>query len=428
MSSAKDPRDRPIIDNFADVLKCLATSDEYKNRPPIGPPSDLPALTDQELLVLQQGTSLAGETQLYNYEQLAIIEPHAKPIEVPYPKRETLADLNVCGIDGSNQRIARGSFYFVLTRAAIIEFRYSIANAKPYFYNRVSDASAVIWVDGNIFSEEIRLFTNTKVDSNAGDSFNMLAALRKDTGKPWLLRYDSKRIDKSPSQHALGWAVKLQQALEMRCLADIRTDVRTICIKDGPLFSTSLSIAENLEGLSVLNAWDRQNLVASSKRVQDSRLLVELLLTKSTLRDYWFPRQNLSDSAISEISSDALLLPRILKPGFRTPLIEAIPRARVEITRVEPRLTPLACYYLSRHKPHTYLRLEVPKFQWENCPESVEEALSVTAWQHEMGRTAPLVQLMADERCQLSSEKRMLEYQTSLAVDNNNLDLPEAYE
>lgn len=415
----------PITDSFGDVLNCLVAGNNYRTKPPVGPPADLPALTNEELAALQTPSSAKDDKQ-YSYDSLALVEDNAAPVFVEYPSESLLGDLNVCGIDGSNQRVARASFYFILARASIVDFKYSSKNEKPYFYDRCQDASAVTWVDGNIFDEKIRLFTAGVSDS--AQNLDVLKHVQQQDRRPLLVRYDSATNEKSPAQHALGWAVKLQQALEMACLQSIRTEQRTVCIKDGPLYSTSLGIRENVDGLSVIHTWKRQNLIACSKRVQDSRLLLELLLSNRDLRDYWFPGQNLIDNAISDISSDALILPRLLRPGHRTPFIKAIPRARVAIPETDARLAPLACYYFSRHKPHTYVRFEVPACQWESNRSSVLEAISVAAWQHELGRIAPLVQLVADERCQLAAEKRILEYQTSSAVEQKQLDLPEAYQ
>ncbi len=68
----------------------------------------------------------------------------------------------------------------------------------------------------------------------------------------------------------------------------------------------------------------------------------------------------ISDKILNHIPSDSIILPRLLKPGERTPLFKAIPIARQSVVAEEsgdPKLTPLTCYYLSRTKPHTYLRL-----------------------------------------------------------------------
>ncbi len=63
----------------------------------------------------------------------------------------------------------------------------------------------------------------------------------------------------------------------------------------------------------------------------------------------------------------------------------------------------------------------------ERNKEAVEEAIRIVAWQHELGVTAPLVQLMADEQCQLTNEKMILEKQTLAALDRKNLNFIDTY-
>lgn len=415
-----------IVKSFGDVLNCFVDGKVYKTKPPQGPPENLPTLTNEELASLQQtlwGEDLAGTG--YAYQQIKLVEDPA-PIEVSMPTVEDLKDINVCGIDGSNQRIEKSSFYFLLARASIVEFRYSINNLKPYFYNRTFDTSGVLWVDGNVFNDDVRIYTEDLAFSEDG-SVNILSKIAKDIDYPFLVRHDPEKIDKSPSSHALGWAVKLQQALELACIKYIPTNIKTVCIKDGPLFSTSVSPSDTQEGLNPIFGWQDQVLVACSKRIKDSSLIAEALKRNVDLRNYWFPNQNINETTLKFISTDSLLLPRILKPGFRTPLMEALPVARQGVVNSEPRLMPLSCYYLSKHQPHTYIRLEIPKFMWERDKKRVEDAIRIVAWQHELGHRAPLVQLAADRRCQLTSEKDILEKQTMSVLFKKQLDFPEDY-
>lgn len=411
-----------IVSTFNGVLKSLVNGQDYVKSPPAGPPDDLGILTDEELQALQQttfGENLRDKT--YSYELISLIEEPI-PKKVKLPNGDDLKNLNVCGIDGSNQRVERSTFYFLLTRAAIIEFRYSKTNQKPYFYNKLIDKNAVVWVDGNVFKEDIRLQT-IPLSKNA----NVLNEINRNEILPFLVTYSPETVDKSPSSHALGWAVKLQQALEMQCLKYIPLDIETICIKDGPLFSTSISPQETIDGLNPIFQWQNQILICSSKRVRDSRLLVEAIQGNVELRNYWFPDQNITDQTIQHVSTDSILLPRILKPGFRTPMMEAVPRSRKAVVENEPRLMPLTCYYLSQHQPYTFIRIEIPKFMWERDKSKVEKAISVVAWQHELGHKAPLVQLTADIRCQLGYEKDILEKQTLSYLYKNGLNFPENY-
>ncbi len=411
-----------IVSTFNGVLKSLVKGQDYVKSPPAGPPDDLGILTDDELEALQQttfGENLRDKT--HSYKSISLIE-EPSPKKVTLPNGDDLKNLNVCGIDGSNQRVERSTFYFLLTRAAIIEFRYSKTNQKPYFYNKLIDKNAVVWVDGNVFKEDIRLQT-VPLPKDA----NVLNEINKNGSLPFLVTYSPKTIDKSPSSHALGWAVKLQQALEMQCLKYIPLDIETICIKDGPLFSTSISPQETIDGLNTIFQWQNQVLICSSKRVRDSRLLVEAIQGNVGLRNYWFPNQNITDQTIQHVSTDSILLPRILKPGYRTPLMEAVPRSRKAVVENEPRLMPLTCYYLSRHQPYTYIRIEIPKFMWQRDKIKIEKAISIVAWQHEIGHKAPLVQLTADLRCQLGYEKDILEKQTLSYLFKNGLNFPENY-
>ncbi len=54
-----------------------------------------------------------------------LVEDDYMPRKVNFPTLDFLSDLNIYGIDGSNQKIGKSVFYFVLARAAIINFRYS---------------------------------------------------------------------------------------------------------------------------------------------------------------------------------------------------------------------------------------------------------------------------------------------------------------
>ncbi|MBC6993572.1 DNA double-strand break repair nuclease NurA [Neolewinella lacunae] len=418
--------ERNVVQTFDRVMECFVDGEVYKRSPPTGPQEELATLSVEELKAIQQ-TVYGEDLQAtgYSYSHIKIIEdPQPKPVE--FPKIQDLENLNVCGIDGSSQRVERATFYFILARASIVEFRYSTVDLKPYFYNQTLDASAILWVDGNVFSDRLNLFTQSLKTDNHGRA-NILAPLAKDRSLPFLVKHDPTKIDKSPSSHAIGWAVKLQQGLELECLKKVPTDVPTVCIKDGPLFSTSVSPRDTLDGLYPIFAWNHHVLIAVSKRVKDSSLLVEALQKNIPLRDFWFKDQNINDQTLRLVSTDSIILPRILKPGYRTPLMEALPVSRKAIVEDEPRLMPLSCYYLSRHRPHTYIRLEIPKFMYDKNAEQVEKAISVVCWQHELGHKAPLVQVAADERCQLQHEKTILERQTISHLHKNNLHFPEDY-
>ena len=61
------------------------------------------------------------------------------------------------------KKLKRIRFFLILARAAIVNFKYSKGIEPPYFYRKHKDATAVTWVDGNIFTEEISLYTNRQL-------------------------------------------------------------------------------------------------------------------------------------------------------------------------------------------------------------------------------------------------------------------------
>jgi hypothetical protein len=417
--------------SFQTILGCLRDGSEYSQLPPRGPPSDLPSLTDDEIDALQ--TLAKGDTlhsdfgySTYAYESLKFVEDSYAPRDVAMPSPTDLDEVNIYAIDGSNQRVDRASFHIVMTRAALVQFHYSLRNTKPYTALRKRDCQGMVLADGNVFKDELAIHMDCKAGDTIKKEYPMLRLVKNST-KPILTRFDPESCDKNPKSHALGWAVKLQQALELALLEDV-PDGKGVCIRDGPLFSTSVSISDTQEGLEKTISWSDKILVSSSKRVSDSTLLLQALLSYQELRDYWFNNQELTTSTLKTIANDTILIPRILKPGQRTPMIAAIPRARKAVVENEERLTPLACYYLRKCRPHTIIRFEVPLFFWERDPEAVEWAISLAAWQHELGGKAPLIQLYADRSCQLMQERQMMERQVSLSMYMKNLSFPEEYE
>jgi hypothetical protein len=349
------------------------------------------------------------------------------------PTEEYLDGLSICGIDGSNQRIDMNSFYLILTRAAIVNFKYTKGSEPPYFYRRHKDASAVTWIDGNIFTENVIEYTNNKLKGEKNEEgVNIIDQLSKHNGSPFLVGYDHNKNDKSPSSHALGWAVKFQQALELLCLREIEIDKRTICIKDGPLFSTSSSIHDTIEGLRPITLWKDQALVCVSKRINDSKLMLETLCSFPELIELYFPGDEITRDTILSIGTDSLLLQRILQPGYRTPLIKAVPIARKGVCdKAKDELcedvTPLHCYYRGKIRPQSFIRMEVPYFMWERNKALMEQALAIVAWQHELGGNMPFIQSVADDLCQLNYEKELLEKQTLAALSLKQLELAEQY-
>jgi len=436
--------DNPNIDlvkSFNGVLDNLVEGSDYTKMPPRGP-KDLATLSEAELKArsLNENGESAARDDNYNpatHKNIEIdVEKSNLPKEVKLPTSNELDGIILCGIDGSNQKVEKNSFYFILARAAIVNFKYTKGTEPPYFYTKQKDTSAVTWVDGNIFKENVLEHTNNKLKAQktAEESVNIFSHVQQANSKPFLVGYDHTKSDKSPSGHALGWAVKFQQALELLCLADIETEEskKTVCIKDGPLYSTSSSKSDTIDGLRPLVQWNNQILVCVSKRITDSKLILETLCSYPGLLDLYFPGEEVTRENILSIGTDSLLLQRILSPGHRTPFIKAVPIARKGTCEEASKelgkdFMPLCCYYRGKTRPQTFIRIEIPFFMWESNPVLVEEAVSIVAWQHELGGKAPYIQLVADDLCQLNYEKELLEKQTLAALSHKNLELAEKY-
>ncbi|MEQ9007996.1 MAG: DNA double-strand break repair nuclease NurA [Ekhidna sp.] len=432
--------DKPIISSFTDILKCLNSNENYKKSPPTGPPDNWPngIVTSDQFEDLN--TNTFGEDPIKNSpneeETLDLVENDGiLPKFVEYPSSDMLEDINISAIDGSNERIERGAFFLILVRSALENFRYNKAGHRPNIYQSTKDVSAMTLADSNIFDrDKLNITTSYRVEEDDDEIRNYIQGhLRSLEKEPIFIKYNRQKNLKSPASHALGWGVKLMQTLELIALKDVDTKYRSICIKDGPIFSPSVSKRDTNSLLSILKSWDNQVLIGCSKRIQDSRLLTQLLFQKGNLRNAWFKGQAIKESSIKSISSDKIILSRILKPGERTPLIKGIPDTRESI--VDPNsdiggdrdYMPLNCYYLSRTKPHTYIRMEIPALFYNKNPRFVEEAISIAAWQHELGRIAPLVQLLADKRCSLSSEKEIMERLTNAALLDKELEFLQDY-
>ncbi|MGK7392611.1 MAG: hypothetical protein ACNS60_19815 [Candidatus Cyclobacteriaceae bacterium M2_1C_046] len=429
-----------LVNSFNGVLDNLVEGEKYTKMPPRGP-RDLATLSESEIKSKTLNESGESPNRDDNYDpkthkNISIdVEESVVPKKIETPNSKDLDGIYLCGIDGSNQKIEKNSFYFILARASIVNFKYTTGTEPPYFYTKKKDASAVTWVDGNIFEENIIEFTNNKLQKQIKDEgVDIFDPIKEDSSRPFLVGYDHSKSDKSPSSHALGWAVKFQQALELLCLAEIDTNpnTKTICIKDGPLYSTSSSKNDSIEGLRPIIQWTNQVLICVSKRINDSKLFLETLCSFPELLEIYFPNDEISRDTILSIGTDSLLLQRILKPGHRTPLIKAVPIARQGACKkatdeLHRDFMPLNCYYRGITRPQTFIRLEIPSFMYEENKELVEYAISIVAWQHELGGKAPYIQLVADDLCQLSHEKELLEKQTLAALSKKNLELAERY-
>lgn len=423
---------KTLIESFAGILRSFNDGKTYKKKPPQGPPNEWPSISDEELKALNQTDNGEDRNEHMPYKVLdLLVDDDYMPRRVEFPSIDVLSDLNIYGIDGSNQKIEKSAFYLILARAAIINFRYSVDGSKPYFTHKFKDASALMLVDQNVFDfDKVNIHSKIIEFGNDPEKKRIGRYLKNQAKEPLAFKYDITKTEKSPSSQALGIAVKIMQTLELISLGMVEKNKKAICIKDGPLFSPSVSEKDTIEYLGVIHQWTDQILISCSKRIRDSRLLIQALKEKINLREKWFPNDLIVEKTLDQIPSDSLILPRLLKPGERTPLFKAIPIARQPVVAEgsgDPKLTPLTCYYLSRTKPHTYLRLEIPLFFYEKNPAKVEEAISVVAWQHELGRIAPLIQVVADERCQLGSEKIIIQRQTEAALKDFGLEFLQDY-
>jgi hypothetical protein len=255
--------------------------------------------------------------------------------------------------------------------------------------------------------------------------------LVKSKGKPFIFKYNHERFKKAPASQSLGLAVKFQHSLELLSIVDVNiADTNPlVCIKDGALFSNSSKPSDIQHGLQKLFSWSKKNktFIALSSKITDSRVLINTLNAHPHLIEEYFPNQHITTSIINSFGTDALLLKKILKPGYRTPLIEYIEKTREPIIQKEEfkGLKPLTCYYHKRSKPYSFIRIEVPKFMWEENKEQVGFAISIAIWQYELGGDRPLVIKTAAERCVLDHEHWVIEQQMKAAFEKKKLGLIE---
>ncbi|MFZ7116560.1 MAG: hypothetical protein ACO1G9_14355 [Bacteroidota bacterium] len=420
-----------IIEAFHKVLDNLVEGSKYETRPPRGP-IDLPTVSNEEMSATDLdiwGQDEREDFGIENSNKIKLIEsPERK--EVKMPEENKLDGLSVIGIGGDNARILTTSFHLILARSVVVNFKYTKGFEKPYFYTRFRDASAIMVLDNNIFEDSYSIYTyNDLVEKDK--RFPILDHINKKIDKPFRFRYDHEKSKKAPSSQSLGLAVKFQHALELASIND--TDFNhngiTICLKDGALFSNSTELSDIRNGLRKLLQWQNQNkiFVGVSTKVNESRVLIKTINARQDLIEEYFPNQNIPLSVINSFGTDTLLLKKILKPGFRTPLIEYIEPTREGAINEEglEGLKPITCYYHKRSKPYNFIRIEIPKFFWEKDKELVEFAIAVTVWQHELGGDKPLVLKATEERCSLSNEKWVVEQQMKAAFDKKELGLVE---
>jgi hypothetical protein len=430
---------KELFDGLTEVLKSLNDNETYRNNPPQGPPKDwgaIPSSYSFDEINLNTFGERPFEMAPYDRDTLMLVEEDGiYPKNVPLPTKDMLSDINITAIDGSNERIERDAFYFILIRAALVNFRYNKEGFRPFSYQEVKDLSALTIADANLFDRnKLKVTTSFSINEDEKEIRKYIFGyLKKNDKAPLFVEYNRETNLNNPASHALGWGVKLMQTLELICLQSVKTDLNTICVKDGPIFSPSVATEDTKQLLRTIKEWDNQILIGCSKRISDSRLLVQLLSQKDTLRKSWFPNSDLTTNEINSISSDSVILSRHLQPGQRTALVQGVSNTRKKIVMNidghigDPDLMPLNCYYLSRTRPYTYIRLEIPVFFYKRDPAYVENAIRIIAWQHELGKSAPLIQMLADKRCSLESEKQIIERITDTALKKRKLEFLQTY-
>ena len=224
--------------------------------------------------------------------------------------------------------------------------------------------------------------------------------------------------------------MKFMTTLEYMALTKIPDDKSGVVIRDGPLFSTGANNNDTYKAIFNAANWKNKILIGSSKRVEESTLYVELLRNPEnhTMLEFYFPDQNVTRSQLDKLPADHILLPRILEPGQRTPLIETIPQYKRKIPEKFPGLTPICCYYMRRRKPHSIIRIEIPKVYLLINRNMVDWAISCAAWQHELGTQVPHIQEMADMHCNLRKEASLLRKITGSELFRRGLDTLEVYQ
>ncbi len=431
-------QNKNIFESLSDVLNNLVDGEKYESLPPKATDDlDAPFASNEELDALDQDDF--GERKRNDIGNssdssidIPIVETQ-KRIKVELPSSDELSGLNIIGISGDNQRILTPSFHIILSRYAMVDFKYTLGYEKPYFYNKQKDISSLLVIDANIFEEGHKIYTNNNLVEK-GNRFALLPAIRNYDGKPFRFKYKHDTLKSSPAAHSLGLGVKLQHTLELDSISDIdfQDKERVICIKDGPYLSNSMVPEDAKDGLKKLLSWSgkKRAFVAMSTKVSESRVLINTIKSKREneyLIDEYFKGQGITSSIIESFGTDILLLKKILLPGYRTPLIQYVEKTRASLFESPEYkgLAPLTCYYHKYNRPYNFIRIEIPKFIWDENKSMAEFAIRVAIWQYELGGTMPLVIKAASERANLSHEKRIIEQQMKAEFERKKLGLIE---
>ena len=417
-----------LIGGISSILSTMEDSRSYNLRPPVGPPTEYPTLSSEELDMLKRTAygQLLGKDSAYSH--IKLLENRLEPINVDMPDSQSLDGKSIWAIDGSNKSLDYSAFHVLLSRASIVEFMYSKEDQDNYHSISQIDRSGVCMIDRNIFKDDIHLFGKSQRNLQQKRESSWIDIL--ESKDPLIVSFDPATTDKKPSSHAQGWCVKIMHTLELMALSRIPKEKSGIVIRDGPLLPVAATMKDTQRAMSGVLNWENKILICVSKRIQESTLFVEFLTNPQNEKhmEFYFPDQKISKKILEKLPADYLLLPKILEPGQRTPLIEAVPKNRAPIVKKKPELTPVSCYYMRRRAPHSVIRIEFPKEYFLEFPDYLDWAISCIAWQHELGKKVPQVQEFADMKCQLKSEIRILQNVARGELLRKGLETLEVYE
>lgn len=417
-----------IIEEMSLMLSTISEAQIYNKKPPSGPPTEYPTLSSEELDLARKtadGHLLGVEAA---YSKITLMEDQLAPIDVDLPSPESLDGEFIWGIDGSNKSLDYSAFHILIARAAIVEFEYSKEKQLTYHEIKKIDMSGVCMVDQNIFDDDVYLFGNSP-KKNTSKNISWIDILENNSSL--VVGFDPSTTDNKPSSHAQGWCVKLMHTGELMALTKIPEKKSGVVVRDGPLLPVAATMKDTVRAMKVVLNWENKHLMSVSKRIQESTLFVEFLTNPSNEKnmEYYFPDQSVSSDILSKLPADYLLLPKILKPGQRTPFLEAIPKNRAPIPKKHPQLSPISCYYMRKRKPHNIIRIEFPRIYLDD--ENLERlnwSLGFVAWQHEIGASVPMIQEAADSQCQVKAEVSILQNVARSELSKKGLGTLEVYE
>lgn len=417
------------INSITKILDNLVEGSKYNILPPKEPNINYPSIDEKALDAQDDDAHGQNEKETFvndnSIEKPRIVE-NFKQKTVKLPNNDKLDGVNVIGITGDNKRILTTSFHLILARTGIVNFKYTKGFDKPYFYTKLRDASSVLIIDENIFEETYGLHTyNELADKFEGVPIFDDLQYRNEHNKPFRFRFNYKRSKKTPNSQSLGLAVKFQHTLEFASLTNIKFEENevSVCLKDGALYSNSTVKSDMQAGSEILLKWENKNrfFIAISNQISESRVLLKTLSKNFEKTKDWFPNLNITEGQLETFGTDILLLRKYLLPGHRTPMIEFMEENRKKSLHDTNKLIPYTCYYHKRSKPYSIIRVELPKFMWENDSELAKFALSVAIWQFELGATKPLVLQAASDRCNLSHDKWIIDQQLKTAFKRKKL-------